>query len=380
MSHVIRCFNSYQELPEHYADVLSVAASKGFFYEQPWFEFLMKGYYAEDSELYLYSVEDSESHSPLLLVPMRFTQIDGAVHGAKTLSTVGHMENFSLLSVVFADTIKSQNDRQDVLETLFNLFKRGLSQLEHPKIDVLRLWPVDVGGELEAIVHGALKQSGFLVQQYENSFNQYENTSGLSYDEYFEKRSSNHRYNVRRRQRNLEKSGKVEFCFYSDGAGEDIFRKCMDGYILSSVESWKSPESMTSRGILDLIKLTAELGHLRLGVIFLDGRPMAAQFWIVSGGVGHCMRLAYDEAYKKDAPGVVLTHFIMEYLLNTDHVNAVDFGYGDDEYKSKWMKDSRHYAGFMAFNPKTILGLFFGTKHIVGRKVKRILRKITRRP
>ncbi|MDX2463108.1 MAG: GNAT family N-acetyltransferase [Porticoccus sp.] len=379
MSHIVRCFRSYQELPDHYAEVLTVAATKGFFYEQPWFEFLMKDYYAEDSEFFLYSVEDSESSAPLLLMPMRFTQIDGAVHGAKTLSTVGHMENFSLLSVIFSDKLESQKDRLNVLGALFNVFKCGDSELQHPKVDVLRLWPVDVGGEMEDIVYGALKQAGFLVQQYENSYNQYENTSGLSYEEYFENRSSNHRYNVRRRQRNLEKAGNLEFCFYSDGAEEDIYQKCMDGYILSSVESWKSPGSMTSRGILDLIKLTAKLGHLRLGVIFLNGRPMAAQFWIVSGGVGHCMRLAYDEAYKKDAPGVVLTHFIMEHLLDTDHVDAVDFGYGDDEYKSKWMKDSRHYAGFMAFNSSTILGLFFGAKHIVGRKVKRILRRITRR-
>jgi hypothetical protein len=380
MSHTVRCFRSYQELPECYADILSVAASKGFFYEQPWFEFLMKGYYAESSEFFLYSVEDIESSTPLLIVPMRFTQIDGAVYGAKALSTVGHMENFSLLSIIFADKLESQKDKLDVLGVLFNVFKLGDRELQHPKIDVLRLWPVDVGGEMENIVSGALKQAGFLIQQYENSYNQYENTSGLSYEEYFENRSSNHRYNVRRRQRNLEKVGKLEFCFYSDGAEEDIYRKCLDGYILSSVESWKSPGSMTSRGILDLIKLTAELGHLRLGVIFLDGRPMAAQFWIVSGGVGHCMRLAYDEAYKKDAPGVVLTHFIMKYLLDVDRVDSVDFGYGDDEYKSKWMKDSRHYAGFMAFNSRTVLGLFFGAKHIVGRRVKRMLRRITRRP
>lgn len=376
MSYSFNRFDSYQELPESYAEVLSMAASKGFFYEQPWFEFLMGGYYSEDdSEFCLYTVEDSLTHSPLLIVPMRFTQIDGAVHGAKTLSAVGHMENYSLLSVIFASAVADKEDKLAILGSLFKEFQAGSHQLKQPKMDVLRLWPADVGGELEYIVKGALKQAGFLTQWYDNSFNQYEETEGLGYEEYFEKRSSNHRYNVRRRQRNLEKKGELEFCLYSKGDGAELFQKCMDGYVLSSVESWKAPESMTSRGILDLIKLAEKLGYLRLGVLFLDGRPMATQFWIVSGGVGHCMRLAYDEVYKKDAPGVVLTNFIMEQLLEVDHVNLVDFGYGDDEYKSKWMKDSRYYGGFMAFNPRTILGLFFGAKHIVGRKLKRFFKR-----
>lgn len=376
MSYKFCRFDNYQELPESYADVLKVAAAKGFFYEQPWFEFLMNGYYSEDSSKFcLYTVEDLSTGSPLLIMPMRFTRVDGAVHGAKSLSSVGHMENYSLLSVIYSSAVVDKEDKLVTLGSLFKEFQSGSHQLDQPKMDVLRLWPTDVGGELEYIVKGALKQAGFLTQWYDNSFNQYEETTGLNYEEYFEKRSSNHRYNVRRRQRNLEKIGEVEFCLYTKGGGAELFQKCMDGYILSSVESWKAPESMTSRGILDLIKLTAKLGCLRLGVLFLDGRPMAAQFWIISGGVGHCMRLAYDEAYKKDAPGVVLTHLIMEHLLDVDKVSFVDYGYGDDEYKSKWMKDSRHYGGFMAFNPRTILGLFFGAKHIIGRKVKRLLKR-----
>lgn len=376
MSYKFCRFDAYEELSESYKDVLKVAAAKGFFYEQTWFDFLMKGYYSEDdSDFYLYTVEDSLTHTPLLILPMRFTRIDGAVHGAKVLSAVGHMENYSLLSVIYSSAVVGKEEKLTILGSLFKEFQSGSRQLDQPKMDVLRLWPTDVGGELEYIVKGALKLAGFLTQWYDNSFNQYEKTEGLSYEQYFEKRSSNHRYNVRRRQRNLEKIGNVEFCFYSKGDDVGLFQKCMDGYILSSVESWKAPESMTSRGILDLIKLTAELGCLRLGVLFLDGRPMAAQFWIISGGVGHCMRLAYDEAYKKDAPGVVLTHLIMEHLLDVDKVSFVDYGYGDDEYKSKWMKDSRHYGGFMAFNPRSILGLFFGAKHIVGRKAKRLLRR-----
>lgn len=376
MSYKFCRFDTYEELPESYVDVLNVAAAKGFFYQQVWFEFMMNGYYSEDdSEFYLYAVEDALTHTPLLILPMRFTQIDGAVRGAKVLSNVGHMENYSLLAAIYAPTIVDKADKLTILGALFKEFQAGSDQLGQPKVEVLRLWPTDVGGELEYIVKGALNQSGFLVQWYDNSFNQYEKTEGLSYEKYFEKRSSNHRYNVRRRQRNLEKKGEMEFCMYSKGGSAELLQKCLDGYILSSVESWKAPESMTSRGILDLIKLTAELGCLRLGVLFLDGRPMAAQFWIISGEVGHCMRLGYDEAYKKDAPGVVLTHLIMEHLLDVDKVGVVDYGYGDDEYKSKWMKDARHYGGFMAFNPKTFLGLFYAMKHIIGRKVKRFFKR-----
>ncbi len=375
MEYQIHYYQSYSELPESYAPLLEQAVEKGFFHSQPWFEFLLEHMW-EGSELRLCSVEDA-SGEPLLLAPLRMTELDAAVPYAKTLASIGHTENFSVLCLLFNPILAEQ----DIIQVLSALFRasRSSGQAQHQaSVDVLRMWPVEMDSELAQLVGKALDNSGFWVQRYANSFNRFEDTTGLSFDEYFAKRSSNHRYNVRRRQRNMEKAGSFEINIYTgDGSSEEL-RQGIDGYILGTVECWQSPASMASRHMLNLIRLAAREGCMRLGVLKLDGRPVAGQFWLVSGGVAHCMRLAYHEDYKKLAPGVVLTSHMLAHVLDEDHVNKIDFGEGKDEYKEKWMKNSRDYLGFIAFNPRTLSGLFFAIKHIVGQPVKRFTMRVLR--
>ncbi len=375
MDYRVHYFQNYSELPESYAPLLEQAVGKGFFHSQPWFEFLLEHMW-EDSKLLLCAVEDATGR-PLLLAPLRQTELDGAVPFAKTVASLGHAENFSVMCLLFTPTLAEQ-DFVQVLTALFQASRSPGKGQYPPVVDVLRLWPVETDLELAQLVGKALTNSGFWVQPYANSFNRFEDTTGLSFDEYFAERSSNHRYNVRRRQRNLEKAGSLEINIHTgDGSPEEL-RQGIDDYILGTVESWQSPASMASRHMLNLIRLAAREGCLRLGVLKLDGRPVAGQFWLVSGGVAHCMRLAYHEDYKKLAPGVVLTSHMLAHVLDEDHVKKVDFGLGEEDYKEKWMKNSRDYLGFMAFNPRTPRGLFFATKHIVGQPVKRFLLRVLR--
>ncbi len=370
MDYRIQLFKSYAELPEKYAPLQAQAVEQGFFHSQPWFEFMLK-YYWDDSELCLYAVEDAAGQ-PLLLAPLRMTVSDAAVPLARTVASIGHMENFSVLCLLFDPALGEQ--RYPVLTTLFRALRRQSS----PTIDVLRLWPVETDSELDSFVGKALADSGFLVQRYANSFNRFEDTTGLSFDEYFANRSSNHRYNVRRRERNLAKAGNLEINIYTGVESPEEMQRGLDDYILGTAESWQSSESLASRHMLILIRLAAQEGCMRLGVLKLDGRPIAGQFWLVSGGVAHCMRLAYHEDYKKLAPGVVLTSHMLAHVLDMDRVSKIDFGIGEEDYKEKWMKNSRYYSGFMAPNSHTLRGLLYAAKHIAGRPVKRLLVRVAR--
>ena len=375
MNYRFRRYTSYQALPERYEDLLAVASGKGFFYQREWFEFLMSKYYSEESEMCLLFAERESDGFPLLFLPLRLTRSDGAVLGARALTSIGHMENYSPINLVLSpelDELKSQA----LMVALFRELVAGSKAMSLPPVDVLRLWPAQKASQFGEQVYQAMRAAGFYVQSYDNSFNQYEETAGLDYEMYFGSRSSNHRYNVRRRKRNLEKQGDVQFRLCTDSSDAELLQSLMDGYILSSVASWKEPASMVSKGLLDLIRLTAELGCARLGVLYLNGRPVAAQFWIISGGVASCLRLGYDEQFKKEAPGVVLTGYMIEHLLNEDSVECLDFGYGDDEYKKKWTRDSRYYVGYMGFNRSTWRGRYFAFKHIVGRKIKRGLKHL----
>jgi hypothetical protein len=367
-------FKGFSELPESYAPLLEQAEKNGFFHTQPWFEFLME-YVWESDELRLYAVEDANGH-PLLLAPLRTTLLDGAVPFAKTLASVGHQENFSVLCLLFNPA--AEITPLQILTEFFKALRDPGSSPDPFAIDVLRLWPVEADSELASLIAQALKDSGFRVQAYANSFNRYEDTAGIGFEDYFASRSSNHRYNVRRRQRNMEKAGELEIEIYANELSPEELQRAIDDYVLGTVECWQSPASLSSRPMLNLIRLSANKGYLRLGILKFNGRPIAGQFWIVSGGVAHCMRLAFHEDYKKWAPGVVLTSHMLAHVLDKDQVDKIDFGLGAEEYKEKWMKDSRDYSGFMAFNPGTLRGAFFAVKHIIGQPVKRFLARALR--
>jgi hypothetical protein len=370
----IRFYENFDELPESFAPLLEQAEDKGFFHTQPWFEFLME-YVWEHDALRLYTVEDADGR-PLLLAPLRLTGLDGAVPFAKTLASIGHQENFSVLCLLFNPV--AEITPLQVLTVFFQALRDPKKAPDPFAIDVLRLWPVEADSDLAAMIEQALRESGYRVQAYANSFNRYEDTSGVGFEDYFASRSSNHRYNVRRRQRNMEKAGELEIDIYANEISPEELQGAIDDYVIGTVECWQSPASLSSRPMLNLMRRTADTGSLRLGVLKFKGRPIAGQFWIVSGGVAHCMRLAFNEDYKKWAPGVVLTSHILAHVLDKDHVDKIDFGLGAEEYKEKWMKGSRDYSGFMAFNPATPRGAFFGAKHIIGQPVKRFLSRALR--
>ncbi len=339
----------------------------GFFYDPEWLKFLMESHWDENSPR-LYVVESADG-KPLLLAPLQLVDIDPAVRFSRMLASIGHTENFSPLCLIFAPEL-TETERTDILTDLLQTFR-----ILKPAADVLRLWPVEDKSPMAAMVKRALTDAGYWVQSYRNSFNRYEDTAGIGWDDYLASCSSNQRYNIRRRGRNLEKAGDLKIDVYSGANTPESLQKGINDYILGTVGGWQSTDSLVSQAMLSLIRLAAKKNALRLGVLTFDGQAIAGQFWIVSAGVAHCMRLAFNDEYKKLSPGVVLTAHMLEYILDTDQVDWIDFGSGDDEYKEKWMRSKRFYSGFMAFNPSTAMGLYYAAKHIVGQPVKRMIRR-----
>jgi CelD/BcsL family acetyltransferase involved in cellulose biosynthesis len=363
----IRYFSSFSDLPDAVGELVQGEIDRsGLFRKPEWFEHLMKHFYAEDNEPRLYVVEELASGVPLLFMPLRYTRSDYAANKAKLIGSISHPENYSTAALFFAPSVSQP---AEVLEALFSHLRLGGPGEPREPVDVLRIWPVEPDSELADVIYRALERSGFRVQIYANSYNRFEDTAGLSYESYFFRRSANMRYNVRRRQRALEKTGGLELVMVTDPA--DLERAFAE-YMQVSKSSWKTPVTMSSLETLQFMGLCAGNGCLRLGILRLGGHPAAAQFWIVNRGEAHCSRLAYDEAYKKQAVGVVLTNFMIAQVLDRDRVGRIDFGLGPDEYKRGWMNDSRHYFGFMAFNPSTPLGRLYGFRHIYGSRAKRL--------
>src|SRR5574343_715164 len=366
----VRCFDGFVALPQAHRDLLNVASRDDYFCSPAWFAHLMRHFYPGAHRVQVYVLELAASGEPLLLMPLRACQIDYSAFGARTLGSISHPENYAPVAMIFSADVP---DRERLLIHLLKYLRRGGADSSDLPVDLLRLWPVDTASDDGRMLRRALREAGFWVQVYANSYNRYEDTVGLSYDAYFAQRSANLRYSVRRRQRALEKAGKLELALYDGTAGLD---EAIADYTAVSLGSWKEAESMVSEDMLALIRLTAAKGCMRLGILRFDGVPAAAQFWIIAGGVGHCSRLAYRDEFRQQAVGVVLANFMISHVLDVDHVSRIDFGYGEEDYKGGWMKDARDYFGFLAFNPSTRWGLRHGLKNILGRPVKRLVKAV----
>jgi len=128
-----------------------------------------------------------------------------------------------------------------------------------------------------------------------------------------------------------------------------------------------------------LIQTLGEKGWLRLGTVFFDDQPIAAQVWIVHAGHATIYKLAHDTRFDEYSAGSVLTARMLEHVLEVDRVQEVDFGSGDDAYKKNWLPYRRERWGIMAFNPRRVRGCLSILRHVGGKTVKSRLKGLVGR-
>jgi hypothetical protein len=215
-------------------------------------------------------------------------------------------------------------------------------------------------------LHGALADWGLKTQTYFCFGNWYLNVDGRSYREYFKDLPSVIRKNVPYYRRRLEKAARVKTEIYTNSNELDA---AIRDYEITYNSSWRDFEGYP-KFISGLIRTAAEQGWLRMGILYVDDEPAAAQLWIVHAGIASIYKICYAEKFAKSSVGSVLTAHMLEHVLDVDKVREVDYLTGDDAYKANWMSDRRERWGIMAFNPKTIRGNLGIVRHIGGQRLK----------
>jgi hypothetical protein len=139
--------------------------------------------------------------------------------------------------------------------------------------------------------------------------------------------------------------------------------------------SWKPHEPFPDFDA-HLMRVAAARGVLRLGVLRMraDGRPVAAQYWLLDEGGRRAtvLKLAHDEAARTASPGTVLTALMIRALIEVDGVGELDFGRGDDPYKALWAAERRQRIGVLIADPRHPAGLAALARHAAGRLRRRL--------
>ncbi|WP_324075841.1 MAG: GNAT family N-acetyltransferase [Erythrobacter sp.] len=175
----------------------------------------------------------------------------------------------------------------------------------------------------------AFRAAGWQVRQEPCDTNHILDVAGRSFAEYWETRPGPLRTTLKRKAKKVETQVFTRFDYEAWDAYETIY-----------AASWKPAEDQPAM-LRAFAQAEGEAGRLRLGIARAEGLAVAAQCWTVENGVAYIHKLAHLESHKPLSAGTTLSAALFQHVIDTDKVNLVDFGTGDQGYKADWMEAVR---------------------------------------
>lgn len=240
--------------------------------------------------------------------------------------------------------IDSSESKQDLGAFLFDTLRKV------PGWDIAQIGPL-YDGELYSQAEELLCNSGGNWLHKAVDCNWRLPCEGLAYDGYLKSRDKGVRQEIKRRNKKLGELGTIEIKIVK---GHEAAAYMAD-YSNVYEKSWKQAEHLGPGFHVDLGEIAARGNNLLLALMYLDGQPIAAQYRILCGDKCFFLKTAYDSRYKRYSVGLVLLNHVLQYLMDCEQVKMVDFGPGNETYKSDWAEIKGDYTNFYLFN-KTIKG------------------------
>ena len=363
----VRTYSSFDLMPESYLSLFERAGEQWYDYSLPWFRNFVGTALDEGDRLCIYGVElDDDCGTPVAALATRYKERSSGFFSRAHLSS---LSNFYTITFSPAGDLCGETASE-----AYQALSRALAQDSH-RWDLIELRPLDPAAPVYSHLLHSLRSAGLVVQPFFCFGNWYLTAEGLRYDEYFKTLPSAMQNTIRRKTKKLEKTGRsrieIVTCTHNLDSAIDAYEKIY-------ISSWKRPEPYP-RFVSGLIRACAAKNWLRLGVVYLDDQPIAAQVWIVNSGRATIYKLGQDQRYDEYSAGSILTARLMQHVLDIDKVREIDFGSGDDPYKKNWLPQRRERWGILAMNPRSLFGCWEIVRNIGGRKAKTVWQSVRRR-
>ena len=202
------------------------------------------------------------------------------------------------------------------------------------------LWPIaDESGEA-SMLEDAFVKAGWRVTREQCDQNHVLPVNGRSFSEYWAGRPGKMRTTLKRKAKKVEIEILTQFDLTAWSDYEAVYQA-----------SWK-PEEGDPVLLRRFAEQEGKAGRLRLAIAKHEDRAVAAQFWTVEDGVAYIHKLAHLEESKSLSAGTSLSAALFERVIDTDKVDLVDFGTGNDAYKADWMEQVRPRFRIDCLDPK----------------------------
>jgi hypothetical protein len=238
----------------------------------------------------------------------------------------------------------------------------------------LRLDALDPAHPFGSALAGAARRQHLAPLAFDHFGNWHEPLAESStWDAYLAARPGALREAIRRKSQRLFKHHTAQFTMLKS---PENLEHAIAAYEEVYAQSWKQPEPFPLFAAA-FMREAARCGTLRLALLQLEGRPIAAQLWTVHSFTATLMKLAHRQENDALSPGTVLTALAIRHLLETHSLKELDFGRGDDEYKTLWTSRRRQRTGLVLANPRNWRGGMHALRHWAGkwRKKRRPGRK-----
>ncbi|PRC93524.1 GNAT family N-acetyltransferase [Solimicrobium silvestre] len=360
-------YTNFDALPAAYRALFDASCQRdGFFLSWPWFHNLSRKGMEASLNLRIYGVESSELQSHIqsetpqlkahLALPMCFSASSHNPLQPNTLRAVATYYS-SLFGPVFTELNTEQH-----LHTLITFIAGEL-----PRWDIVDMHPLPNDTAWFLTMQQAFRQAGMAVDSYYCFGNWYLQVRQRTYQQYFDALPSKLKNTVLRKTRFLQNAGRLHLKIAATIPDVEIVTAA---YMNVYKNSWKHPEPFPDF-IPGWLAESAAQGWLRLGLAYVDGKPVAAQIWLVQQGKASIYKLAYDQQFAHYSIGSILTAHMMQHVIDVDRVDEVDYLTGDEIYKQDWMSDRRERWGIIAFNRASVKGRLAYYYHLARRYAKR---------
>ena len=200
---------------------------------------------------------------------------------------------------------------------------------------------------------------------------------GLTWDSYLASLAPEHRYNCKRRLSALTKRFDMRF---ERVASEDERPEALAALVALHNKRWSARGGSTAlRGRLvafheEVTRLALERGWLRLFVLRLDGKPVAALYGFRYRHAFCFYQSGFDPSYSRYSVGQVTVALTIKHAIE-EGATEYDMLHGDERYKFGWARQIRE-LGRRELYPPTARGWLCQRSVALDRAARRTARRL----
>lgn len=196
--------------------------------------------------------------------------------------------------------------------------------------------------------------------------------AGHSWQSYLASLGSEHRYNFRRRLKNVTRMAHMRF---EEARSPAQTQHMLEELVALHNMRWRDRGGSDAFDAPDLIafheevtQLALDRGWLRLYLLTLDGRAAAGLYGFQYNATFYFMQSGFDPAYRKQSVGLLAMGLAIKNAIE-EGMDECDMLRGDEAYKFHWARERRE-LGRLELYPPRLSALLYKRAQSMGRAGK----------